>query len=76
MDVARACGLVLRELREELGISQVELSERAGYDRSYIGRVERGENSPTITTVFVLAETLGASPVDVVKKIERLRKKS
>lgn len=67
---------MLRELREELGISQVELSERAGYDRSYIGRVERGENSPTITTVFVLAETLGASPVDVVKKIERLRKKS
>jgi len=54
----RAIGLRLRKFREESGItSQEKLAARAGVHRTYIGRLERGENG---VTVDMLAAILAA----------------
>lgn len=71
MNVAQKFGLVLRQARIEAKLSQVELAERSGYDRAFIGRLERGERQPTITTMFDLADTLGISATEMIKKVER-----
>jgi transcriptional regulator with XRE-family HTH domain len=39
----KALGSRIREAREELGWSQVELAERAGISKSTVPRYERGE---------------------------------
>ena len=68
-----AFGRVVRELREEQGISQEELGNRTGLHRNHVGQVERGELSPTLTSVDVLADALGLPPSELVARAERLR---
>jgi transcriptional regulator with XRE-family HTH domain len=57
----------IRELRSDLSLSQEELAHRAGLHRTYIGSVERGERNVTIGNVWVLADTLGVSILDLLQ---------
>jgi transcriptional regulator with XRE-family HTH domain len=51
-------GRALRTARLEKSISQEALAAEAGYHRTYIGQIERGEKSPSIRTVFDLCKVL------------------
>jgi transcriptional regulator with XRE-family HTH domain len=52
-------GQMVRELREERGLSQRELAERMGTTQSVVGRLEAGGSTPTITTLERIADALG-----------------
>ena len=56
--VIKAIGERIRELRIHKGFSQEELANEADIPLSQIGRIERGENNPTISTLYVIAEAL------------------
>ncbi|WP_028771949.1 helix-turn-helix domain-containing protein [Shewanella waksmanii] len=58
-DLAIQFGLNLRNKRKELGISQDKLALLAEIDRSYAGRIERGEVNITLEKAYQLAEVLG-----------------
>lgn len=62
MDARAIIGWNLRRLRVEQGLSQERLALAAGIDRAYVGRVERGSENVTITTLEALAIAL-AVPV-------------
>lgn len=49
----------VRVLREEQGISQEKLAERAGLHRTYIGMVERLERTPSLICIYKIANGLG-----------------
>jgi transcriptional regulator with XRE-family HTH domain len=51
----------VRDLRQQLGVSQEELAARAGLHRNYVGSVERGERDIGISAVGRLADALGVS---------------
>lgn len=53
-----AVGNRIRDLRRKRNISQEELANEADIPLSQIGRIERGETNPTISTLFVLAQAL------------------
>lgn len=55
-------GSNVRRLREALGMTQEDLAEAAGLDRSYIGGIERGERNPALTAIMQLASALGIAP--------------
>jgi transcriptional regulator with XRE-family HTH domain len=67
-----AFGQVLRDVRESRNISQEELAARAGYHRTYIGQLERGEKLPSLRTIFNLSSTLEVNPSVLVRRVERL----
>ena len=52
-------GEVLRERRQELGITQKELAGRVGRDRTYINRIEKGETDLQLSSFLRIAEALG-----------------
>lgn len=52
-------GKRIRAKRRELGMSQEELALEAGLDRSYVGRVERGENNLTFVSLVRICRALG-----------------
>ena len=60
-DLRVVIGRRVRELRQELGISQEELAARAVLHRNYVGSVERGERDVGITAIGRLASALGVS---------------
>ncbi len=49
----------LRELREEVGISQAELARRAKITPSYMSRLEHGEIEPSAGLFFRIISALG-----------------
>lgn len=55
----KAIGKRIKELRKEKGLSQEDLSYEADIPLSQIGRIERGETNPTISTLYVIAKALG-----------------
>jgi transcriptional regulator with XRE-family HTH domain len=48
----------LRRLRVKRALSQEALAVDAGVDRSYVGRIERGVENPTVETLDRLATAL------------------
>ena len=60
---------LLKVYRESYPISQSKLGERAGFDHSYISRLESGARKPTLEAVERIAEALQL-PED---KADRLR---
>jgi transcriptional regulator with XRE-family HTH domain len=49
----------LKALREEAGLTQAELGQRAGLVGSQINKLELGVNQPTFATALALARGLG-----------------
>lgn len=59
-------GKRVREKRKEKGISQDTLALSCGLDRSYMGRIERGEVNVTIEKLYRIASTLGCEPPELL----------
>ncbi|EMM3096108.1 MULTISPECIES: helix-turn-helix domain-containing protein [Pseudomonas] len=60
--LARALGRKVREQRVMVGISQDALAFACQMDRSYIGRIERGEVNLTIEKLYRIATELRCTP--------------
>ena len=54
----------LRRLRVERNLSQEALAADAGIDRTYVSRLERGLENPTVALLEQLSDALGATIVD------------
>ncbi len=63
-------GQVLRQHREEKGMSQEVLSGLAGLDRTHYSKIERGLRTPTLDTLFKIAQALDIPPHKLVKALE------
>ncbi len=72
LDTATAAvfGVMVRERRVSRGIAQEELALLAGIDRSFIGKVERGENQPSLSLILRLAKALGCSGAELLSLLE------
>jgi transcriptional regulator with XRE-family HTH domain len=55
-------GKSVRAFRLKRGFSQEAFAHAASIDRSYMGQIERGEFSPTITMVYRIAKALRVAP--------------
>lgn len=67
---AKQIGAVITRLRKEKGLSQEVLSGLAGLDRTHYSKIERGLRSPTIDTLFKIAQSLDIPPHKLILEIE------
>jgi transcriptional regulator with XRE-family HTH domain len=63
-------GKQLRRVREERGLSQAALADMAGFTPQSISNWERGYSVPSLSLAFVLAETLGMHPKELLFPME------
>lgn len=56
--LVKALGERIRKFRIEADFSQEELANEADIPLSQIGRIERGETNPTISSLYVIAQAL------------------
>ncbi|MGY4829154.1 helix-turn-helix domain-containing protein [Sphaerotilaceae bacterium SBD11-9] len=69
-EVASVVGSVIRELRLAAGVSQENLAHMANVERSYCGRIERGESQPTLFVILKVAAALEMEGHALVRQVE------
>lgn len=55
----------IRQLRQAQGMSQEELSFKAGISAAHLGQIERAVKKPTVDTIGKLAEALKVEPAEL-----------
>ncbi|SIR52323.1 helix-turn-helix domain-containing protein [Pseudacidovorax sp. RU35E] len=74
-DLLRAFAAEVRARRDAQGHSQESLAFQCGLHRTFIAKLELGQSSPSITTLFRLADGLAAPPAELIEAVSlRLRK--
>ena len=73
---AAALGRAVRLIREEHGISQVQLAEATGFMQSWISNMEHGRRNVSWSNVGRLADGLGVSISELAARAEALSDES
>lgn len=68
--VARAFAEVIRSERVRREVAQDQFALLANVDRSYYGKLERGERQPSLALLLRIARTLDLSGAELVAKVE------
>ncbi len=61
-NIQKKFGNRLRQIRQNMGLSQEELAHLCNLDRSYMGGVERGERNISLVNIHKIADALNISP--------------
>ncbi len=61
-----ALGKKIKSLRLRDGLSQEDLAYKAKIERSYMGKIERGEGNPSFKKIVDIANALKVSPSDLL----------
>lgn len=69
---SEAIGDAVREARKALDFSQEKAALTCGVDRSFFGKIERGEKNPTLDTLWRIADGLDTTPSKLLARAERL----
>lgn len=65
-ELAISIGTKIRETRKSKSISQEQLALRTAIDRSYLGRIERGEVNITVEKLYQISQTLDINPKNLL----------
>jgi Zn-dependent peptidase ImmA (M78 family)/transcriptional regulator with XRE-family HTH domain len=65
--------LNLRRIRDEQGLSQADVAERAGISRVAYRNIETGDAAPRGSTLIRIAEVLGVRIADLMVEVQPLR---
>ncbi len=69
---SKAFGKALIELRKQEGLSQEGAALACGVDRKYFGKLERGEQSPTLRMVWRITKHFEVEPSELLGRAEEL----
>jgi transcriptional regulator with XRE-family HTH domain len=70
--LAKALGERIRAQRKARGVSQDALALACNIDRSYMGRIERGEVNVTIEKLYRIASELACEPSYLLPQVSEL----
>lgn len=63
---------LLRDLRVEAGLTQIELAKRIGKDQTFVSKYESGERRLDILELREICQTLGIGLDKFVRKLENV----
>ena len=66
--IEKGIGKRIKQLRKNYGLSMRDLAQKCGLSANAISLIERGENSPTISSLKRISEALGISINDLFEK--------
>jgi transcriptional regulator with XRE-family HTH domain len=70
-DIREKFGFGVKDRREELGLTQEDLAEKARIHRTYLSDVERGTRNLSLINIERLAAALSLSISELFQRIER-----
>jgi transcriptional regulator with XRE-family HTH domain len=67
----RAIGQILKALRMEAGLRQVDVASRLGVPQSLISKVEAGERTADVFEVLDVCHAIGVPVADFLDRLQR-----
>jgi transcriptional regulator with XRE-family HTH domain len=67
-DYRRLCAL-LRELRDEADLTQVQVAERLDEPQSFVSKYEAGERRLDVVELHQIADVLGTDLVSIIQRL-------
>ena len=64
-------GRIIRELREQRGLTQEVLSGLAAVSRSHLAEIETGHTNANVETLWRISEALGMKLSDLMRMVEQ-----
>jgi len=64
--------MLLREVRSEAGVTQVELAARLGETQTFVSKCERGERRIDVVELRTICQALGTSLPSFVMRLEKV----
>lgn len=74
-NVILSFGKAIRKLRKERGLTQEQLGFEADIQRIYVSKLELGQQQPSLTTIFKLANGLKCSASELIQQTEEINNK-
>ena len=71
MDLKKAMAINLQRERHARDLTQEELADRAGLSARYLGSIERGAVSASVTVLGLLAQALRVDPCELIRAPQR-----
>ncbi|EAQ33386.1 transcriptional regulator, XRE family protein [Nitrobacter sp. Nb-311A] len=71
MDLKEVMAINMRRLRYDRKLTQEDLAARSGLSMRYVGSVERGAVSASVSVLGKVAEALGVDPCDLIRLPKR-----
>ncbi|GAB1714982.1 MAG: transcriptional regulator [Nitrobacter sp.] len=71
MDLTEVMAINIRRLRYDRKLTQEELAARSGLSMRYVGSIERGAVSASVSVLGKIAEALGVDPCDLIRLPKR-----
>lgn len=71
MDLKEVMAINMRRLRYDKKLTQEELAARSGLSMRYVGSIERGAVSASVSILGKVAEALGVDPCDLIRVQKR-----
>ena len=68
MDLKEAMAVNLRRIRHDKNLTQEELAARADVSMRYVGAIERGKVSASVTVLGQIADALGVDPSELIRR--------
>ena len=68
-----AIGAQIREFRKQLKMTVVEVSKQSGLSQGMLSKIERGDTSPSLSTLSAVARTLNVPVTAFFRKYEEQR---
>ena len=65
-------GRIIRELREQRGLTQEVLSGFAAVSRSHLAEIETGHTNANVETLWRISEALGMKMSDLIQMVEQV----
>lgn len=70
MDIQKLFGFTVKQIRNEIGISQEKFSLQIGMDRTYFASVEAGKRNLSLNNIQKIANGLNISISELFSQIE------
>lgn len=68
--------VLLKQLRKESGMTQLQLCEKLGQEKTYVSKVERGTRRFDVIEMMEYSNALGVDAEDIVKRLKALISKT
>ena len=70
LDFRRVFAANVRRFRNDRGLTQEQLGEKAGISSTYVSKVERSVSFPTLDIIVKIAEALEISPAELFNELD------